>query len=394
MSDFLVDRVPPYLMGDVVTRMHELRGAGADIIDLSRLNPELGPPEEVIERLIQAVLRPENHKYSASRGITRLRKAVCKFYQAHLGVGLDYNHEVVSVMGSKEGLMHLLLATLSPGEPVLIPKPVYPIHMSSVLICRGVVQGFRFSGPELTAESDSFFENLEEAYKRTQPSPRFLLVNFPHNPTTTSVSVSFWERLVELATKLKLYVINDFAYGGLAEDPVNAPSILSVPGAKDIACEFLSMSKSFGIPGWRVGFLSGNRELVSALQKIKSHADFGIFQPIQVAAIDLLENSEMYLPAIRSTYREKRELVGGILEDGGVEVYDSGTTPLLWARPPNMSSSIDYCHSLLEKEHVALCPGVAFGEAGEGFVRLAMVESVDRLKMAADKINKFNENEK
>lgn len=392
-SSLKIDNIQPYLLGDLASRINAARRQGRDIIDLSQVNPDIAPPSSSIETMVQAVLRPNNHRYSSSQGISKLRSSLSNYYQEEFSVSLDPDSEVVATMGSKEGLLHLLLAVLESGENVLLPTPHYPIHTSAVFIARGSTITFaipeQYQGGMLTEDSEGFFDTLHSAYSNVLPRPRFLIVSFPHNPTTTIVDESFFTRLVAYARKHKITIIHDFAYSTLCYEDYRSVSILQVQGAKDVAVEMFSMSKSFSIPGWRVGFLVGNSKLVAALKKIKSYADFGIFQPIQIASVDLLENSKKHTESLRGIYKKRRDALVKGLDGSGLEFTSPKASLFLWAKMPKQyidQGSMSYAYELLDKADVAACPGCGFGQESDSYVRFALVESEDRLQVAAQRI--------
>ncbi len=403
-QDFYINHLPPYQLGTIAAQVVQARLSGRDVIDLSQVNPDQGPISDVVDKLVQAILRQQNHRYSSSQGILRLREAICKWYKLRFGVELNAEKEVVVTLGTKEGLSHLMLALLSAGDNVLVPTPCYPIHSAGVYIAGGGFIGFPlFATPEdginsdfhLTAESDGFFERLQLALRDTWPRPKLLIINFPHNPTSTTVDLSFLSRLVEIARSAGIYIIHDFAYADLAFSGHSNPSILQVPGAKDVAVEFYSLSKGFGLPGWRVGFALGNAKLVGALKKIKSYLDFGLFQPLQIAAVEALRQGELVVGQISSVYELRATLLRDGLTRSGWQVAPARSTPFLWARVPESvlinraSTGISQAISLeLLEAGVAVCPGSGFGAESDGFIRFSLVADEVRLAQAVEIINR------
>lgn len=399
---FRIHSLPPYRLGEIALSVREARKRGADIIDLSQFNPTIETlPGEVIERLVQAVLRPQNHRYSSSQGISRLRESFSDFYARRYGVELDPAEEVVATMGVKEGLAHLLLSVVRPTDHVLIPTPSYPIHSASVFIAGASSIGvplftepgeLESSNYTLSEESGAFFSRLEETVSRTWPRPRLMILNFPHNPTTAVVTESFFERLVSFSKKNELLLVHDYSYSDIVFSDYVAPSILSVSGAKDIAVELYSFSKCMGLPGWRLAFCSGNKALVGGLKKIKSYLDSGIFQPIQIAAIEALNKAEPLLDANASEYeRRMSQFVSG-LQNCGWEVLHPKGTVFLWARLPERvrtEGSETFVRMLLEETVVAACPGVGFDTGADEYVRFALSEPEDRLQQALVSMEPF-----
>jgi alanine-synthesizing transaminase len=387
-----IDDLPPYVLGEVAHAVSEKRSSGYDVIDLSQLNPNLGPEPHAIDKLVQAVLQPHNHRYSSSQGISKLRKVVADRYEQAFRVSLDPESEVVVTLGTKEGLAHLLLAIGNAGDTVLIPTPTYPIHTASVFVAGAHSLGiplYRESdageGADgmLTAKSEGFFRRLEQRVESTWPKPKVLLLNFPHNPTTTVVSSCFYERIVDFAIRHSLFVVNDFAYADICFDGYKAPSILEVPRAKEVAVEFYSLSKGLSVPGWRMAFCVGNPRLVAALKKIKSYMDSGAFQPLQIAATSLLVQAEKVTKETQSTYQARRDVLYHGLRELGFCVRYPKSTMFLWADVPKEYAglgSVGFSKYLLEKCSVAVCPGLGFGSDGEGALRFALVEPEHRLR--------------
>ena len=380
-----ISRLPPYVFSQVVDLMLEARRRGEDIIDLGMGNPDLPTPKPIIEKLKEAVENPKNHRYSASRGIKGLRKAICDWYRRRYEVELDPETEAIVTIGAKEGLAHLVLAIIEPGEVVFVPNPTYPIHSYSVVIAGGDLRSVPFTGEE------DFFDQLQQAIKLTWPLPKLLILNFPHNPTTAVVDLDFFSKLVDFALEHKIWVIHDLAYADLTFDGYRAPSFLEVPRAKEVGVEFYSLSKSFSMPGWRVGFCLGNKELIYALSRLKSYLDYGIFQPIQIASIIALNQCEEVVSQIAETYRKRRDVLVDGLNRMGWKVKKPKATMFVWAKIPEPYSemgSLEFSKFLLKVAKVAVSPGVGFGEFGEGYVRFALVENEHRIRQALRGIKK------
>jgi len=380
-----ISRLPPYVFSQVVELMLEARRRGEDIIDLGMGNPDLPTPKPIIEKLKEAVENPKNHRYSASRGIKGLRKAICDWYRRRYEVELDPETEAIVTIGAKEGLAHLVLAMIESGDVVFVPNPTYPIHSYSVVIAGGDLRSVPFTGEE------DFFDQLQQAIKLTWPLPKLLILNFPHNPTTAVVDLDFFSKLVDFALEHKIWVIHDLAYADLTFDGYRAPSFLEVPRAKEVGVEFYSLSKSFSMPGWRVGFCLGNKELIYALSRLKSYLDYGIFQPIQIASIIALNQCEEMVSQIAEIYRKRRDVLVDGLNRMGWKVKKPKATMFVWAKIPEPYSemgSLEFSKFLLKVAKVAVSPGVGFGEFGEGYVRFALVENEHRIRQALRGIKK------
>lgn len=374
-----LNRLPPYILAEVADGMRRARREGRDIINLGMGNPDIPTPPHIVEKLVEAAAKPVNHRYSLSRGIPKLREAICERYEKKWGVKLDPEREAIVTLGAKEGLSHLVLAAAGPGDVILAPNPTYPIHSYSVVIAGADVRGVRI-GPGF-----DFFENLSRAMKTTWPKPKLLIASFPSNPTAQTVELSFFEKLVSFARENGVRIIHDLAYADLCFDGYRAPSILEVPGAKEIAVEFYSMSKGYSMPGWRVGFCLGDPELVAALAKIKSYLDYGMFQPIQIAATVALKSGDGCVVEICETYRRRRDVLCEGLMKMGWEVEKPRATMFVWAKIPERfasGGSAAFSRRMLEEADVAASPGVGFGEYGEGFVRFALVENEERIRQA------------
>ena len=374
-----IKRLPPYVFAIVNTMKLEARRRGEDIIDLGMGNPDQGTPQHIVDKLIEAVQNPKNHRYSASKGITKLRAAICDRYRSKYGVDLDPESEAVVTIGSKEGLSHLALATVEPGDVVLTTTPAYPIHPYSVIIAGGEVRSI-----PLRKDSD-FFADLQEAFKHTWPRPKMLIINFPNNPTTQVVDLAFFQRIADFAKENDVIVVHDLAYSDLNFDGYTAPSFLQAKGAKDVGVEFFSLTKSFNMAGWRVGFCVGNRDVVGALIKIKSYLDYGMFQPIQIASIIALNGPQECVGAIADTYRSRRDALVDGLNKAGWRIEKPRATMFVWAEIPEpfrKMGSLEFSKLLINEAKVAVSPGVGFGEYGDTHVRFALVENEHRIKQA------------
>jgi len=378
-------RLPPYIFGIVNQLKMEARRRGEDIIDLGMGNPDLATPKHIVNKLIEAVKNPKNHRYSASKGIYKLRLAIVDWYRKRYDVELDPDSEAVITIGAKEGIAHLVLATLGPGDVVLVPDPTYPIHAYSVVIAGGDLRSVPLAGEE------DFFERLQLATKQTWPHPKMLITSFPHNPTTKVVDLDFFEDLVAFAKDHQLMIVHDLAYADIVFDGYKAPSLLQVKGAKDIGVEFFSLSKSYNMAGWRVGFALGNPEMLTALARLKSYFDYGAFQPIQIASIIALNEDQSCVQEISDIYRKRRDTLIHGLKRVGWEIEKPKGTMFVWAQIPKpfeKMGSIDFAKYLLREGKVAVSPGIGFGEYGEGFVRFALVENDARIKQAVKGIQK------
>ena len=374
-----IQRLPPYVFSIVNELKQKARWAGEDIIDLGMGNPDLPTPAFIVDKLCEAARNPRNHRYSASRGIYKLRLAVCDWYRRKFRVQLDPDSEAIATIGAKEGLSHLALAIVGPEDVAFVPNPTYPIHTYSIILAGGNVQSIPLT------EDGSFFENLEQAIKLTWPHPKLLILSFPHNPTTAVVDSAFFEKVVALAKEYEIIVIHDLAYADLVFDGYRAPSILEVPGAKDVAVEFFSLSKSYSMPGWRVGFAVGNRRIIHALTRIKSYLDYGMFQPIQIASIIALNSDGACVREIVQTYRSRRDALVDGLGRIGWRVSRPRATMFVWARIPERfrgMGSLEFSKYLLREAKVAVSPGIGFGELGDEYVRFALVENEDRIRQA------------
>ena len=382
---YRIKRLPPYVFAQVQSLKLEARQRGEDIIDFGMGNPDQPTPPHIVDKLIEASKKAKNHRYSASRGITKLRHAITGWYKRNYDVDLDPETEAIVTIGSKEGLAHLALATIGPGDVVLTPTPTYPIHMYSFIIAGGEVRGI-----ELRQDSD-FFDDLLRVYRQTLPRPRILVINFPHNPTTAVVDLEFFKKIVAFAKEHDVIVIHDLAYADIAFDGYKAPSFLQVPGAKDVGVEFYTLSKAYNMPGWRVGFCVGNREVVGALAKLKSYLDYGIFQPIQIASTVALNGPQDCVKEVVQRYQNRRNVLVNGLNRIGWSVALPRATMFVWARIPDPfrhMGSLEFSKLLLREAKVAVSPGIGFGEGGDEFVRFALVENEHRTRQALRGIRK------
>jgi alanine-synthesizing transaminase len=357
----------------------DLRREGVDIVDLGMGNPDIPTPRHIVEKLIEAAEKPQNYRYSASAGITKLRQAIADWYKRRWGVEIDPEEEAIATIGAKEGLSHFVLATVSPGDVVFAPNPTYPIHPYSVIIAGGDLRSIPI-GP-----GRDFFEDLLAATKQTWPAPKMLIISYPHNPTTAVVERAFFEKIVEFCREHDMIVIHDFAYADLVFDGYTPPSFLQIPGAKEIGVEFFTLSKSYSMPGWRVGFCVGNPQLIAALRRIKSYLDYGMFQPIQIAAIIALNGPYDCVQEIVEIYRQRRDaLVDGLNRVGWAIEKPKGTM-FVWAKIPEpylKMGSIEFAKMLMVKARVAVSPGIGFGQYGDDHVRFALIENPHRINQA------------
>ena len=381
-----VNQLPPYVFDEIGTLKAAARKAGEDIIDFGMGNPDQPTPDDIVEKLRESVLKPSTHRYSQSKGIPRLRKSICDWYERNYSVTLDPESEAVVTMGSKEGLGHLALATLDKGDAVLVPNPSYPIHP----------YGFVIAGADIRhvpiGEGIDFFAELENAVKNSFPKPKMLVLNFPGNPSTECVDIEFFEKIVEFAKEHEIWIVQDLAYADICFDGYKAPSILQVKGAKDVAVEFFTLSKSYNMPGWRVGFCCGNKDLLAALSRIKSYFDYGLFTPIQVAAIKALDEGDENVEKIRLMYQSRRDVLVNGLNNAGWEVESPKATMFLWAKIPSTLislGSLEFSKKLLAEAKVAVSPGIGFGEYGEGYVRFSLIENEHRTRQAVRNIKRF-----
>ena len=381
-----IDRLPPYVFAAVDELKMEARQKREDIIDLGMGNPDLPTPEHIVKKMVEAVQKSKNHRYSASRGITKLRHAISDWYKVRFGVEIDPEEEAIVTIGAKEGIAHLVLATICPGDVVFAPNPTYPIHPYSVIIAGGDLRGIPIGSDR------DFFEDLLTATKQTWPKSKMLIISYPHNPTTNIVDREFFEKIVEFCTDHEIMVIHDFAYADLVFDGYKPPSFLLVRGAKEVGVEFYSLTKSFSMPGWRVGFCLGNSKMIAALRKIKSYLDYGIFQPIQISSIIALKGSYDCVSEMAKVYQQRRNTLINGLERIGWKIEKPKATMFVWAKIPDSLTkmgSLEFSKLLIREAKVAVSPGIGFGQYGEGYIRFALVENNHRINQAIRGIKKI-----
>jgi alanine-synthesizing transaminase len=374
-----IKRLPPYVFNAIGELCLKARRAGEDIIDFGMGNPDEPTPPHIVNKLIEAAGKTANHRYSVSRGVYKLRLAICDWYKRRYGVELDPDSEAIATIGSKEGIAHLALAILDQGDVVLAPTPTYPIHQYGCIIAGAQVQGVPMRNGE------EFFDEMTAAVSRSWPRPKLLIMNFPHNPTTATVNLGFMQRVVDFARANEILVVHDLAYADLCFDGYKAPSIMEVPGAREVAVEFFTLSKSYNMPGWRVGFAVGNREMIAALTRLKSYLDYGMFAPIQVAAIAALNGPQECVGQIVETYRQRRDVLINGLNRSGWPVEKPRATMFVWApipEPFRAMGSLEFAKYLLSEAKVAVSPGVGFGADGDGHVRFALIENEHRTRQA------------
>ncbi|MGH8673191.1 MAG: alanine transaminase [Burkholderiales bacterium] len=374
-----IRRLPPYVFNITNELKMAARRRGEDVIDLSMGNPDGPTPQHIVDKLVEATRRPDTHGYSVSKGIPRLRKAICEWYRRRYAVEFDPDAEAIVTIGSKEGLAHLMLATLERGDTVLVPNPSYPIHIYGAIIAGADIRSVR-----MTPGVD-FFAELERAIRELIPKPKMLVIGFPSNPTAKCVDLPFFERVIALAREHGILVVHDLAYADITFDGWKAPSIMQVPGAREVAVEFFTMSKSYNMAGWRIGYMVGNRDLVHALARIKSYHDYGTFTPIQVASIIALEGPQDCVEEIRATYEKRRDVMVRGLREAGWAVENPKASMYVWAQIPDSYSglgSIGFTRRLLEEAKIAVAPGIGFGDYGDDHVRIALIENEHRLRQA------------
>ena len=374
-----IPRLPPYVFAAVDELKLAARQRGEDVIDFGMGNPDLATPPHIVEKLVEAASNPRNHRYSASRGITKLRKAISDWYGRRFDVVIDPDREAIVTIGAKEGISHLCLAITNPGDLVMVPSPTYPIHTYAGVLANGNVIHVPL------AQGDDFLDNLMNVIRPIWPRPKILLLSFPHNPTTVCVELPFFEKLVAFAKENDLILVHDFAYADLCFDGYQPPSMLEVPGAKDVGVELFSLSKSYSMPGWRIGFVVGNPQIVGALRRIKSYLDYGAFQPIQIASIIALNGPQDCVDSIRQTYQNRRDTLCEGLGRIGWPVRKPQGTMFVWAEIPDAfkeMGSLKFATYLLKETNVAVAPGIGFGDLGDGYVRFALVENEHRIRQA------------
>lgn len=382
----LIERLPGYPLAEVVQVMMDFRHKGLDVINLGMGNPDLPSADFVVDKLCEAAKKPKNHRYSVSKGIPKLREALCSFYDRRYGVKLDANTETIVTMGAKEGLSHLILAITQPGDVVLVPSPTYPIHYFAPVIARSNVRDIECQ------TLDHYFKNLERAIKTVFPRPKVLICSFPSNPTGICVELDFFKDLVKFAKRHGIYVVHDLAYADLCFDGYEAPSFLQVPGAKSIGVELYSMSKGYSMAGWRVAFASGNERMIAALRKIKSYLDYGLFQPIQIAGTVALNKGDRFVKQNCEIYQKRRDCLVDGLNKMGWEIEKPKATMFVWAKIPDKyakKGSLAFSKKMITEAGVCCAPGVGFGSYGEGYVRFALIENEKRIKQAVSGIKKW-----
>lgn len=375
-----IKRLPPYVFAEVIAFKNEARKRGEDIIDMGMGNPDKGSPAHVVEKLVEAARNPKNHRYSVSQGIYKLRVAIAEWYKRRYDVDVDPDAEAIVTMGAKEGLTHLMFACLGPGDLAIAPTPTYPIHTYSVVFANADLRTI-----PITTNTDAFLEQLMQVVRSSWPRPKLLLLSFPHNPTTAVVDLAFYEKVVAFAREHEMIVVSDLAYCDIAFDGYQPPSILQVPGAKEVAVEFISLSKSYNMAGWRVAFCCGNREVVYALRRIKSYMDYGVFQPVQIAAYWALQGPQEVVKETCETYRVRRDALCDGLSRVGWEIEKPKGTMFVWAPIPGeyaAMGSVEFAKHLIQHAKVAVSPGVGFGEGGDAFVRFALIENEQRIRQA------------
>ena len=380
-----IKRLPPYVFSIIDGMKMAARHRGEDIVDFGMGNPDAATPPHVVAKLVEAASKPQNHRYSVSRGIYKLRVAICDWYKRRYAVDLDPDAEAIVTIGAKEGISHLAWATIDPGDVVLCPSPTYPIHQYAVVLAGGDLRCVPLT------TSEEFFGHLEEAIRQSWPKPKMLIISFPHNPTTQVVEREFFERVVQTAKEHTFIVVHDLAYADLTFDGYEAPSFLQARDAKDVGVEFFSLSKSYNMPGWRVGFCVGNREVIHALARIKSYLDYGIFQPIQIAAIQALNGPQDCVEEIRSLYQKRRDSLIDGLDRAGWYIPKPKGTMFVWAEipaPAKKMGSVEFAKYLLQEAQVAVSPGIGFGQYGDEHVRFALIENEHRTKQAVRKIKR------
>lgn len=384
-----IKRLPPYIFSITDALKKEARGRGEDIIDFGMGNPDQETPKHIVDKLVETVQRGDTHRYSQSKGIPRLRKAICDWYKNRYDVDLDPESEAIVTLGSKEGIAHLAMAILGPGDTVLVPNPSYPVHPYGFVIADADVRHV-----PITKDND-FFAELETAINTTWPKPKGLVINFPSNPTTQCVDLEFFEKVVAIAKEHDIWIVQDLAYADITFDGYQAPSILQVPGAKDVAVEFFTLSKSYNMPGWRIGFCVGNPTLVGALARIKSYLDYGMFTPVQVAAIAALEGDQSCVEEIRDMYRSRRDVLCEGLNAAGWQVEKPKATMFVWAKIPDQfqnMGSLEFSKFLLKEARVAVSPGIGFGQFGDDHVRFSLIENEHRTRQAIRGIKQMFKN--
>lgn len=388
-----IERLPNYVFAEVNSIKMEARRNGHDIIDFSMGNPDGKTPQHIVDKLCESANKDKTHGYSVSQGIYKLRVACASWYKRRYNIALDPETEIIATMGSKEGFVHLTTAIINPGDVAVVPDPAYPIHTQAFIIAGGnvVKMPLKYNN-DFFLDEEKFFTDLEQTFTDSIPKPKYVVVNFPHNPTTTVVNLSFYKRLVDMAKKERFYIISDIAYAELAFDDYKTPSILEVEGAKDVAVEFYTLSKTYNMAGWRVGFMCGNKKLVAALKKIKSWFDYGMFTPIQVAATIALDDDQSCIEDIKDKYLKRRDVLIDAFGGAGWEIKKPVASMFVWAKIPECAlstGSLEFSKELLKKANVAVSPGAGFGMAGNQYVRIALIENENRIRQAARNIKSY-----
>ncbi len=380
MEEFYrIKRLPPYVFAIVNELKMNLRREGEDIIDLGMGNPDIPTPQHIVDKVAEAVYNPRNHRYSASKGIYKLREAICEKYKTNYNVDLDPETEAIATIGVKEGYSHLILAVTNPGTCALVPEPCYPIHSYAVIIAGGDIRTVPFK------EGVDFIEEIDKVVRQTWPTPKYIVLSFPHNPTTICIDLDFFEKIVDFAKENNMFIIHDFAYSDISFDGYVPPSIMQVKDAKDCCVEFYSLSKSYSMAGWRIGFAVGNKKLIHALTRLKSYLDYGVFQPLQIAAITALKSDQSCIDEICDIYKSRRDKLITGLNKIGWEVKSPKATMFVWAEIPEQfqhMGSLEFSKFLIKEAKVAVSPGIGFGESGDKFVRFALVENEMRIQQA------------
>jgi alanine-synthesizing transaminase len=393
-----IKRLPKYVFAEVNDLKMAERRAGHDVIDFSMGNPDGDTPEHIREKLVESAQKTKTHGYSSSKGIPKLLIAIADWYKRRYNADLDPQTECVATMGSKEGYAHLAYAITNPGDVAVVPDPTYPIHSYAFILAGGNVHKFGLVFDEhYNIDEDQFFEDLEKAFRDSSPKPKYVVVNFPHNPSTATVTPEFYVRLVAMAKRERFYIISDIAYGDITFDGYKTPSIMEVPGAKDVAVESFTLSKSYNMAGWRVGFFVGNKKLIGALQKIKSWLDYGMFTPIQVAATVALNGDQQCVQDITDKYDARQDVLIEAFSRAGWEIKRNKASMFVWAKIPECvqhMGSLEFSKKLLVEAGVAVAPGIGFGDYGENYVRIALIENDKRIRQAAKNIKKFLSNYK
>jgi alanine-synthesizing transaminase len=381
-----IKRLPPYIFAQINDLKMQERYAGHDVIDFSMGNPDGDTPAAIVDKAVEVLKRPKTHRYSASKGIYKLREAICKWYARRYGVWLDPDKEAIASIGSKDAYAHFMLATIDPGDLVVVPDPSYPIHAYGVIIAGGNVNRVKLS------PNEDFFENLVKAIRESTPKPKFVVVNFPNNPTTITADLDFYRKLVRLARQERFYVVSDIAYADICYGDYKTPSIMQVDGAKDVALETFTLSKSYNMAGWRCGFAVGNERLIGALSKIKSYYDYGTHTALQVAAIEALNNHDDDVEAIRQMYEKRMKTLVSSFSKAGWKMEEPKASMFVWAAIPEpfkALGSLEFSKKLLREAHIAVSPGIGFGPYGDEYVRIAFIENENRIRQAAANVKEF-----